>query len=300
MTGDEARALGPLSASDQPRGTADRPRSHKRPHIRIRSGRAAAALDLGELWSQRELLYFLAWRDIKVRYKQTLMGAAWVIVQPFFTMLIFTAVFHRLGGFRSDSLPYPLFAYSGLLLWLFFSQAVVNGTNSLILNSALVTKVYFPRMYVPGAAVAAGIVDLGVASVLLAGMLIYYGVEPTWQLALAPAFVLLTVVLALGLGLISSALTVKYRDLRHALPFLIQLLLFASPVIYPLDALPEGWRRVAALNPLAGALEGFRAALSGQPVDWTAAAVSAVFALVLLALSAYVFRRVEETLADLL
>jgi lipopolysaccharide transport system permease protein len=229
-----------------------------------------------------------------------LMGAAWVLIQPFFTMLVFTAVFHRLGGFRSDGLPYPLFAYAGLLLWVFFSQAVINGTNSLIVNSALVTKVYFPRMYVPAAAIGAGLVDLAVAAALLVGMMIYYGVEPTWRLLLAPGYVVLTVVLALGLGLITSALTVKYRDVRHALPFLIQLLLFASPVIYPLAAVPERWRWLAALNPLAGAFEGFRASIAGRPVDWTATALSTVCALVLLVLSAYVFRRVEETFADLI
>jgi len=297
-TGDRAQALDALDAAGGVRGGAGK--KGDRPHVRIRSGADGVALDLGELWAQRELLFFLVWRDVKVRYKQTLMGAAWVVIQPFFTMLIFTAVFHRLGGFRSDGLPYPLFAYAGLLLWVFFSQAVVNGTHSLLVNSALVTKVYFPRMYVPAAAVGAGLVDLAVASVLLGGMLVYYGVGTTWRLLLAPAYVLLTVVLALGLGLLTSALTVKYRDLRHALPFLIQLLLFASPVIYPLDVVPERWRWAAALNPLTGILEGFRASLSGRPVDLPTTAVSVGLAFALLALSAYVFRRAEETFADLI
>jgi lipopolysaccharide transport system permease protein len=298
--GDSAQAAPARPTAAAEGESAGEAAAHARPHIRIRSGKAGLGLNLGELWAQRELLYFLIWRDIKVRYKQTLMGAAWVLIQPFFTMLVFTAVFHRLGGFRSDGLPYPLFAYAGLLLWVFFSQAVVNGTNSLIVNSALVTKVYFPRMYVPAAAIGAGLVDLAVAAALLVGMMIYYGVGPTWRLLLAPAYVLLTVVLALGLGLITSALTVKYRDVRHALPFLIQLLLFASPVIYPLEVVPERWRWAAALNPLAGALEGFRASLAGRPVDWTATALSAACALALLVLSAYVFRRVEETFADLI
>jgi lipopolysaccharide transport system permease protein len=302
--GDGTHAGDVARAADSPPGAAGEravtPGPRGRTHLRIRSDEAGAPLDLGELWSQRELLYFLVWRDVKVRYKQTLMGAAWVLVQPFFTMLVFTAVFHRLGGFRSDGLPYPLFAYAGLLLWVFFSQAVTNATHSLVVNSALVTKVYFPRMYVPAAAVGAGLVDLAVASALLAGLLVYYGVEPTWRLLLAPLYVLLTVALALGLGLLTSAVTVKYRDVRHALPFLIQLLLFASPVIYPLSVVPEKWHWAAALNPLAGVLEGFRASIAGRPVDLQTTAVSIVSALVLLALSAYVFRRFEGTFADLI
>ena len=273
---------------------------HGRPPVRIHSDESGVSLNLSELWSYRELLYFLTWRDVKVRYKQTLMGAAWVIIQPLFTMLVFTVFFNRLGGFRAGDVPYPLFAYSGLLLWIFFSSAVVNGTNSLISNSNLITKVYFPRMFVPAAAVGAGLVDLSVASVLLVGLAAYYGVDPTWRLLVAPAFVLLNVLFALGVGLLSSALTVKYRDLRHALPFLIQLWMFASPVIYPSSIVPERWRWLFDLNPLTGILEGFRASIVGREFNLRTVAFSVVVTLVLLVVSAYVFRRTEETFADVI
>ena len=276
---------------------------HALPHqplVRIRPTGAGVSLDLAEIWAYRELLYFLTWRDLKVRYKQTLMGVAWVIAQPLCTMLVFTVFFNRLGGFRSDGIPYPLFAYAGLLLWTFFSNAVVYGTNSLIQNSNLVTKVYFPRMFIPAAAVVAGLADLAVASVLLAGLVVYYGPAVTWGLLLAPVFALLTVLLALGTGLLVSALTVKYRDLKHALPFLIQLWLFASPVIYPTSVVPERWRWLFTLNPLAGIIEGFRASLTGRAFDWRAAGVAAAVTLALLFVSMYVFRRAEETFADVI
>jgi lipopolysaccharide transport system permease protein len=270
------------------------------PLVRIRPTGAGVSLDLAEIWAYRELLYFLTWRDLKVRYKQTLMGVVWVIAQPLFTMLAFTVFFNRLGGFTSDGIPYPLFAYAGLLLWTFFSNAVVYGTNSLIQNSNLVTKVYFPRMFIPSAAVAAGLADLAVASVLLVGLALYYGVAATWGLLAAPLFVLLAVLLALGAVLLVSALTVKYRDLKHALPFLIQLWLFASPVIYPASAVPARWRWLFMLNPLAGIVEGFRASLTGRAPDWQAAGLAAAVTAALLVAALYVFRRTEETFADVI
>lgn len=285
--GGEAMPVAAPSLPDQPLVTIDPQRSRR-------------ALDPQDFYAYRELLYFLAWRDIKVRYKQTLMGAAWVVVQPLFTMLVFTLVFHRLGGFRAEGIPYPLFAYSGLLLWLFFAQAVTSGMSSLILNTNLITRVYFPRMFIPLAAVGAGLVDLAVASLLLVGMLVYYSIAPTWQLLLAPFCVLLAVVLAAGFGLVVSALTVKYRDLRHAFPFLVQLLMFASPVIYPVTLVPEGWRWLTALNPMTGILEGFRSALTGQAIMWTSLGISTATAFALLVLSLYVFRRAEESFADVI
>ena len=290
-TNEGAGALGTVAA---PHALPDQPL------VRIRPTGAGVSLDFAEIWAYRELLYFLTWRDLKVRYKQTLMGVAWVIAQPLFTMLVFTVFFNRLGGFKSDGIPYPLFAYAGLLLWTFFSNAVVYGTNSLIQNANLVTKVYFPRMIIPAAAVVAGLVDLAVASVLLVGIVVYYGVAVTWGLLLAPVFVLLTVLLALGAGLLVSALTVKYRDLKHALPFLIQLWLFASPVIYPTSVVPERWRLWFTLNPLAGIVEGFRSSLTGRAFDWRAAGVAAAVTLALLFVSMYVFRRAEETFADVI
>ncbi|HKG11883.1 MAG TPA: ABC transporter permease [Pyrinomonadaceae bacterium] len=270
------------------------------PHVRIKSEDAGVQLNLGDLWAYRELLYFLTWRDVKVRYKQTLMGVAWVVVQPLATMLIFTFVFQRIARLDSGAIPYPLFAYSGLLLWAFFAGAVSAGTNSLISNTSLVTKVYFPRAFIPAAAVGAGLVDLAVGSVLMGGLAVYYGVHVTWGLLLLPVFVALGGVLALAAGMLASALTVKYRDLRHALPFLLQFWMFASPVIYPSGAVPARWRWLLSLNPLAGVLEGFRASLAGLRIDWTLAAVPFFVAPLLLALAFYVFRKLEDTFADVI
>lgn len=270
------------------------------PHILIESSEMGTKLDLRDLWTGRELLYFLTWRDIKVRYKQTLMGALWAIVQPLFTMLIFTLFFNKFAGLSSGSIPYPLFAYTGLLLWTFFSGGVINSTNSLISNTNLITKVYFPRMFIPAAAVGAGLVDLAVASIILIGLTLYYGVALTWSILLLPFFVCLTVLLALGVGMLISALTVRYRDLRHALPFLIQFWMFASPVIYPLSIVPEKWRWVLALNPLTGIIEGFRAALTGSSFDRMTIGISVVITTCLFVCSLYIFRRIEETFADLI
>jgi lipopolysaccharide transport system permease protein len=270
------------------------------PHVSIRPEDWGVQLNLGDLWAYRELLYFLTWRDIKVRYKQTLMGVAWVIVQPLLTMLIFTVVFNKFAGLDAGAIPYPLFAYAGLLLWTFFSIAISSGTNSLISNTSLVTKVYFPRAFIPAAAVVAGVVDFGVGSILLAALAVYYGVHVTWGLLLLPVFVLLAATLALGVGLVSAALTVKYRDLRHALPFLLQFWMFASPVIYPLRVVPEQWHWLLAANPMTGILEGFRASLAGLAFDWALIAVPAVVAPALLAFAFYVFRRLEDTFADVI
>ncbi len=289
-----------LKTSESAGARAERRRQAGPPHVRIRAEDSGVQLNLSELWDYRELLYFLTLRDIKVRYKQTALGAAWVIVQPLATMLIFTLVFNRFARLDSGPVPYPLFAYSGLLLWNFFAGAVTNGTNSLTSNTHLVTKVYFPKMFVPAAAVGAGLVDLGVGSLLLAALAAYYGVPLTWGLLLLPLFVLLATLTALGAGVLVSALTVKYRDLRHALPFTLQFWMFASPVIYPASVVPEDWRWILLINPMAGLLEGFRAALTGQPLDWQRVGFSALFAAALLAVAFYVFRRLEDTFADVI
>jgi lipopolysaccharide transport system permease protein len=267
-------------------------------HALIKSEEAGVQLNLGELWQYRELLYFLTLRDIKVRYKQTLMGVAWVIIQPLTTVLIFTLVFNRFVRLNAGPLPYPLFALSGLLLWLFFANAVTNSTNSLLSNSNLITKVYFPRLFIPAASVGAGLVDLGVAFLLLIVLAIYYGVALTLNLLLLPLFVLMMALLALGVGLLSAAVTVKYRDVRHALPFIIQLWMFASPVIYPASIVPEKWKWLLLINPVAGIIEGFRASLTGQPFDWLHLLISAVITLAMLAVGVYVFRWFEDTFAD--
>jgi lipopolysaccharide transport system permease protein len=271
-----------------------------RPLILIESEETGVQFAFSDLWSYRELLYFLTWRDIKVRYKQTALGAAWAIIQPLATMILFTLVFNRLAGLDTGRVPYPLFAYTGLLIWTFFSNAVTNSTNSLINNTNLITKVYFPRAFIPSAAVAAGLVDFAIAGLILVGLVVYYGVTPTWSIALVPIFLLLSVLLALAVGMLISALTVKYRDLRHALPFLIQFWMFASPVIYPANRVPGGWRHLIALNPLTGIIEGFRASLFGGEFDRTATLLAVVVTLFLLAGSFYLFRRIEETFADII
>lgn len=272
--------------------------SERERHTLIQSEESGVQLDLSELWYYRELLYFLTLRDIKVRYKQTLMGVAWVIIQPLTTALIFTLVFGRFVRLQTGALPYPLFALSGLLLWLFFANAVTNSTHSLVSNANLITKVYFPRMFIPAASVGAGLVDLAVAFLLLVALCIYYGVALTLNLLLVPLFIMLMALLALGVGLLSAAMTVKYRDLRHALPFIIQLWMFASPVIYPASVVPVQWKWLLLINPVAGIIEGFRASLTGHAFDWLQVSISAAITFALLVFSVYIFRRFEDTFAD--
>lgn len=264
----------------------------------IKSEESGVQLNLGELWYYRELLYFLTLRDIKVRYKQTVMGLAWVIIQPLTTMLIFTLVFNRFVRLDAGALPYSLFVLSGLLLWLFFANAVSNSTNSMVTNANLITKVYFPRMFIPAASVGAGLVDLAVAFLLLIVLCFYYRVPLTLNLLLLPLFVFLMALLALGVGLLSAAATVKYRDLRHALPFIIQLWMFASPVIYPMSIVPERWHWLVTINPIAGIIEGFRTCLTGGSFDWLQVSIAAAITAMLLVCSAYIFRRFEQTFAD--
>lgn len=269
------------------------------PVIVIEGNKAWSWAQLRELWAFRELLYFLTWRDIKVRYKQTELGIAWAIIQPLFTMLIFTLFFGRLAGVPSDNVPYPLFAYAGLLAWTFFANAISNSGNSLVGSANLITKVYFPRMIIPGAAVAAGIVDFAIASVILFLLMAYYRITVSWSLLMFPVMVVETTLLALGTGLWLSALNVKYRDVRFALPFLIQLWMFVSPVIYPTSFLPDKYRWILWLNPMTGIIEGYRSALFGRPFEWTSMAISTAATFVLLIYSSYVFRRMEKTFADI-
>jgi len=286
------------SLSDNPQSAIRNPQSEK-PLVSIRAGGKWAAIDLKSLWAYRELLYFLTWRDVKVRYKQTALGAAWAVIQPLFTMIIFSIFFGKLANMPSDGIPYPLFAYAGLLPWTFFSNAVTNSGNSLVGSSNLITKVYFPRMIIPGAAVAAGLVDLFIAFGILIVLMIYYGAGGTWNLLMLPALVVLTTLLAIGIGMWTSALNVKYRDIRYALPFAIQLLMFATPIIYPVSIVPARWRWLLNLNPLTGIIEGYRAAFFGRPFDRPTLAASAVITLALLIYAAYYFKRMERTFADI-
>ncbi len=268
--------------------------------IKIRPSKGWVALQLRDLWVYRELLYFLTWRDIKVRYKQTILGATWAIIQPLFTMLLFTLFFGKLAHIPSDGVPYPIFAYAGLLPWMFFSNAVTNSGNSLVGSANLITKVYFPRMIIPGAAVGAGLVDFAIAFVILIALMIYYQVALTWNLLAVPLLLALTTLLALGVGMWASALNVKYRDIRYALPFLIQLWMFFSPVIYPVSLMPQKWRWILWLNPLSGIIEGFRSSLFGvKQFDWAALSISIAMTFGFLVYSAYSFRRMERVFADI-
>lgn len=268
------------------------------PKILIDARESTIGLHLNELWNYRELLYFLTWRDIKLRYKQTALGAAWVIIQPLFAMLLFTLFFGKLARMPSDGVPYPLFAYAGLVPWTFFSNAITNSGHSLVGNSTLISKVYFPRIYIPAGAVAAGLLDFAIASVLLIPMLIYYHVAVTWQFLLLPLFALLGTIQALGVGMWLAALNVKYRDIRYAIPFLVQLWLFASPVIYPASLVPPKWKWVLAINPMTGVIEGFRSSIMGTPFDKSTIILSIVVTLLILLFSFFAFRRVEDSFAD--
>lgn len=269
------------------------------PLITIERNKSWNAISLREIWAYRELLYFLIWRDIKVRYKQTVLGVAWVVMQPLLTTFVFTVFLGVLVRVPSDGIAYPLFAFSGLLLWTFFASAVTASSNSIVTNSHLITKVYFPRSIIPVAAVAARLLDFGVAFVILVVMLIYYRVDVTWHMAMLPVTLALVVLLALSLGMWSSALNVKYRDVGVVIPLALQLGMFVSPVAYPSSLIPQSWRWLYILNPMTGIIDNFRASLFGQSFDWLALAVSTLITLVLLFYSAYAFWRMERSFADI-
>ena len=254
---------------------------------------------LRDLWAYRELLYFLAWRDLKVRYKQTALGAAWAVIQPFFTMVVFSIFFGYLGKIPSDGIPYPIFAYSALLPWSLFAHALNESSNSLVNNQGLITKVYFPRLIIPIAPLFVGLVDFGIAFIVLIGMMLFYGITPGVAILAAPPFVLLALLTALAVGMWLSALNVQYRDVRYTIPFLTQLWLFATPVAYPSSLLPEPWRSVYGLNPMAGVVEGFRWALLGRTsAPGSLIVISVVAVLALLIGGLWYFTRMEQTFAD--
>jgi homopolymeric O-antigen transport system permease protein len=257
-------------------------------------------LSLKDIWAYRELLFFLTWRDVKVRYKQTALGAAWAILQPLFMMLIFTIFFGRLAGVASAGIPYPLFALAGLVPWTFFANAITASGNSLVGSANLITKVYFPRLIVPAAAMMAGLVDFLLAFLMLVVLMVYYRVTPTMQILFLPVLILLTALFSLGVGTWMSALNVKYRDVRFALPFLIQLWLFVSSVILPSTSIPQKWRWLIMLNPMSGIIEGYRAALFGLPFDWPALGIASALTIVVLVYAIYAFGRVERSFADII
>jgi lipopolysaccharide transport system permease protein len=269
--------------------------------LTITADRSWARLDLRELWEYRELLFFLAIRDIKVRYKQTVFGVAWAIIQPFFTMLVFSLFFGRLAKIPSDGVPYPLFSYAALVPWSFFANAVSQSADSLVGSANLISKVYFPRIIVPLAVMISCAVDFAVAFSLMVGMMVYFQVLPTLHIIWLPGLLLLALITALGAGLWLSALNVQFRDVRYVLPFLMQFWLFVTPVVYPSSLLPEPWRTLYGINPMAGVVEGFRWALLGTATaPGFIIAFSAFFALFFLAGGIWYFHRMERVFADII
>jgi lipopolysaccharide transport system permease protein len=284
----------PLRAVSAPPG--ERP---ELPHTRIEPSQGWISIGLTDVWQYRELLFFLAWRDIKVRYKQTALGAAWAIIQPLLTMLVFTLFFGRLAKVPSDGIPYPLFSYAALLPWQLFAYALTESSNSVVANERLITKVYFPRLVVPLASILAGLVDFVIAFTLVIGMMVWYGVKPTYAILTLPFFVIFTMVTALGVGLWLSALNVQYRDVRYTLTFIVQFWLIASPVAYSSTLVPARWRPFYGLNPMAGVIEGFRWALLGRAqAPGTMLWVSVVAVALILVGGLYYYRRMEKTFAD--
>ena len=267
--------------------------------IRIEPTKGWVSLKLTELWEYRELLYFLIWRDLKVRYKQSVLGATWAIIQPFFTMVVFSLFFGKLAKMPSDGIPYPIFSYAALVPWSFFANGLNQASNSLVGNSNLIQKIYFPRMSMPIASVCGGFVDFVLAFIMLIGMIFYYGMVPTINVIWLPFFLMLAFMTSLGASLWLSAMYVQFRDVRHIIPFLTQIWLFATPIAYPSSLLSEPWRTIYGINPMVGVVEGFRWALLGaNTAPGPIIIVSSFAAVGLLISGAFYFRRMERTFAD--
>jgi lipopolysaccharide transport system permease protein len=279
--------------------TVERSGTAHPPLLRITPPSRWWVLPFGELWDYRELLYFFVWRDIKIRYKQTVVGAAWAVIQPFLTMLVFSLFFGKLAHIPSAGLPYPIFYYSALLPWMYFAASLQNATNTIVENQRMITKVYFPRLVLPLSATLSGLVDFGVSFLMFLAMMVYYGIRPTRAIFCFPLFLLLALMTALGAGLWLSALNAIYRDVRYVLPFLVQFWMFASPVAYPSSLVPIRWRWVYGLNPMAGVIEGFRWSLTGHG-DPPGLMLFASFLVVLAILAGGLafFQRMEATIAD--
>ncbi len=270
------------------------------PTLRIEPSKGWVSLKLNEIWDYRELLYFLIWRDIKVRYKQTALGASWAIIQPFFTMVVFSLFFGYLAKVPSDGIPYPLFSFAALVPWTFFANGLSQSSNSLVGSAHLITKVYFPRLVIPLSSALYGVVDFLVAFAVLIFLMFYYGMFPTLNVVWLPLFILLAFVTSLGVGLWLSALNVKYRDVRYIVPFITQIWLFVTPIAYPSSLLPEPWRTLYGLNPMVGVVEGFRwALLDSNTRPGPMIAVSSAAALIILITGAFYFRRMEKAFADI-
>jgi lipopolysaccharide transport system permease protein len=267
--------------------------------IRIEPSKGWVRLGLRELWTYRELVYFMIWRDVKVRYKQSVLGAAWAIIQPFFTMIVFSIFFGKLAKMPSDGIPYPIFSYAALVPWAFFSNGLTQASNSLVGGSNLIKKVYFPRLAMPIASVLGGIVDFFLAFIMLIAMMYYFGMTPTIHVFWLPFFLILAFMTSLGTSLWFSAMYVQFRDVRHVVPFITQIWMYATPIVYPSSLLPEPWRSIYGINPMAGVVEGFRWALLGiGQAPGPIIIVSSFAAFMLMTFGAYYFRRLEKTFAD--
>ena len=282
----------PSASRPMQRGTA--------PFLTIRPRKRWMELNLAELWMYRDLLLTLIWRDIKVRYKQTVLGMAWAVIQPLAGMAVFTLVFSRMAKLPTDGIPAPLFYYAGLLAWTFFSQTVSGASQSLIEGSHLVTKVYFPRIIIPASVIGYATLNLCVSTVLLLPLMLYFGIRPSWTVILLPPVCVLLGVASLGVALLLAALNVKYRDFRYVVPFLLQIAMFATPVVYPASLIPQDWRWLASLNPMTGMTEAFRACLFGSLPDWTMFGMSTAAGMAVFIFSVAYFRRVEDDMADML
>jgi lipopolysaccharide transport system permease protein len=273
----------------------------REPTVIIQSRKVFLHLDLQAVWQSRELLYFLIWRDVKIRYKQTMLGAAWVIIQPLMTMVIFTVIFGQFARIPSDGLPYCIFTYTALLPWQYFSQAISRSSDSLVASAHLITKIYFPRLIIPISAVLAPLVDFAIAFVVLLGMMAWFGIHPYWNALFLPLFLLLALITALAVSLFLSAVNVKYRDVRYTIPFLIQFWMYASPVVYPVSIIPAQWRLLYSLNPLVGVIEGFRwALLRNESPDFSIMVVSGAVVVALLLGGVIYFKKMERTFADVI
>jgi lipopolysaccharide transport system permease protein len=280
-----------------PRGSNGQGRS---PHVVIRPGKALFRLELFTLWEYREVLYFLVWRDLKIRYKQTVIGAAWAVLQPMLTMAIATIIFGHVARVPSNGLPYPVFVYTALLPWMYFAQALAYTTASLVNDQTLLTKIYFPRLFIPLAAAVRPGVDAGFAFLVLVPLLVWLRIPPTPRVLALPLFAFLAVVSALAVGLWLSALNVRYRDVAYTIPFVTQIWMFLSPVVYPASLIPRRWRVLYGLNPLTGVIEGFRWSLLGNPTpDFALIVVSSLMVLALLAGGLVFFQQMERTFADM-
>ncbi|MDT5123425.1 MAG: lipopolysaccharide transport system permease protein [Acidobacteriota bacterium] len=303
MINEEAGMVVAQLPEDSP-GTTNATRTHPilpgEPAIKIRPESLPVLSNLREIWAHRELLYFLIWRDLKVRYKQTIFGVAWVILQPLLMALVFAVFIGRLARVPSDGVPYAVFAYAGLLPWLFFSNSVASGSQSLVANNYVITKIYFPRLILPIAVVGVRLVDFLIAFSVLVGLMLYYGIHVAWSILMLPVFIAQITLLALGISIWFSALNARYRDVGAVLPVVLQLWMFMSPIIYPVSLVPQGWRLWYALNPVSGIIEGFRAALLGLEFNWPSIVISAVITISALLYFVYDFCRRQDSLVDVI